>query len=84
MLVTHHVEEIPIGITHALLLKAGEVVAAGPLRDTLTAENLTATFDLGLSLTEDERAICGAGALSRLAPWNQIVSRTVGRPPPWR
>jgi iron complex transport system ATP-binding protein len=53
VLVTHHVEEIPIGITHALLLKGGEVVAAGPLRDTLTAENLTATFDLGLSLTED-------------------------------
>ena len=53
VLVTHHVEEIPIGITHALLLKAGEIVAAGPLRDTLTAANLTATFDLGLSLTED-------------------------------
>ncbi len=53
VLVTHHVEEIPIGITHALLLKAGEVVAAGPLRDALTAENLTATFDLGLSLTEE-------------------------------
>jgi iron complex transport system ATP-binding protein len=54
VLVTHHVEEIPIGISHALLLRAGEVVAAGPLRDTLTAENLTATFDLGLSLTEDD------------------------------
>jgi iron complex transport system ATP-binding protein len=53
VLVTHHVEEIPIGITHALLLKAGELVAAGPLRDTLTAANLTTTFDLGLSLTVD-------------------------------
>ena len=50
---THHVEEIPPGITHALLLKAGEIVAAGPLRDTLTAANLTATFDLALSLSED-------------------------------
>ena len=54
VLVTHHVEEIPIGITHAMLLRAGEVVAAGPLRETLTAANLTATFDLGLSLTEDD------------------------------
>jgi iron complex transport system ATP-binding protein len=54
VLVTHHVEEIPAGITHALLLKQGRVVAAGPLKDTLTAEGLTATFDLPLSLTETD------------------------------
>jgi iron complex transport system ATP-binding protein len=54
VLVTHHVEEIPVGITHALLLKQGEVVAAGPLADTLTAENLTETFDLPLTLSETE------------------------------
>jgi iron complex transport system ATP-binding protein len=54
ILVTHHVEEIPRGITHAMLLKNGEVVAAGPLRDTLTAANLSSTFDLELAL--DERA----------------------------
>jgi iron complex transport system ATP-binding protein len=52
VLVTHHVEEIPTGVTHAMLLKDGNIVAAGPLRDTLTAENLTKTFDLELSLTE--------------------------------
>jgi iron complex transport system ATP-binding protein len=52
VLVTHHVEEIPTGITHAMLLKDGSIVAAGPLRETLTAENLTKTFDLELSLTE--------------------------------
>ena len=52
VLVTHHVEEIPNGITHAMLLKAGEIVAAGPLRDTLTAENLTKTFEVELSLVE--------------------------------
>lgn len=52
VLVTHHVEEIPAGITHAMLLKDGKIVAAGPLRDTLTAENLTKTFDVELSLTE--------------------------------
>ena len=45
VLVTHHVEEIPVGITHALLLQARPVVAAGPLRETLTADNLEATFD---------------------------------------
>jgi iron complex transport system ATP-binding protein len=54
VLVTHHVEEIPVGVTHALLLKGGEVVASGPLAETLTAENLTATFDLELSLTETD------------------------------
>jgi iron complex transport system ATP-binding protein len=54
VLVTHHVEEIPRGITHALLLKNGELVAAGPLRDTLTAANLSSTFELELAL--DERA----------------------------
>ena len=52
VLVTHHVEEIPKGITHAMLLKAGEIVAAGPLRDTLTADNLTKTFEVELSLIE--------------------------------
>jgi iron complex transport system ATP-binding protein len=52
VLVTHHVEEIPTGITHAMLLKAGEIMAAGPLRDTLTADNLTKTFELDLSLVE--------------------------------
>ena len=52
VLVTHHVEEIPKGITHAMLLKAGEMVAAGPLRDTLTADNLTKTFEVELSLVE--------------------------------
>ena len=52
VLVTHHVEEIPLGVTHALLLRQGSVVAAGPLRDTLTADNLSATFEIPLDLSE--------------------------------
>ena len=32
VLVTHHVEEIPPGFTHVLLLRGGRVVAAGPDR----------------------------------------------------
>jgi iron complex transport system ATP-binding protein len=48
VLVTHHVEELPRGITHALLLRKGSVVASGLVRDVLTAENLSATFDLPL------------------------------------
>ncbi|HET9871759.1 MAG TPA: ABC transporter ATP-binding protein [Propionibacteriaceae bacterium] len=54
VLVTHHVEEIPLGITHAMLLKRGEIVAAGPLRETLTAESLTTTFEIPLTLTESD------------------------------
>jgi iron complex transport system ATP-binding protein len=52
VLVTHHVEEIPDGITHALLMRDGKIVAAGELRDTLTADLLSATFELPLSLEE--------------------------------
>jgi iron complex transport system ATP-binding protein len=50
VLVTHHVEEIPPGFTDVLLLRAGRVVAAGPLELTLTQENLEATFGLPLVL----------------------------------
>ncbi len=48
VLVTHHVEEIPPGFTHGLLLREGAIVAAGPLELTLTAENLSTTFGLPL------------------------------------
>jgi iron complex transport system ATP-binding protein len=50
VLVTHHVEEIPPGFTHVLLLKGGRVVAGGPLATTLTADTLGATFDIPLEL----------------------------------
>ncbi|GAA2521837.1 ABC transporter ATP-binding protein [Pilimelia columellifera subsp. columellifera] len=50
VLVTHHVEEIPPGFTHALLLRQGAVVAQGPLRATLTDDALSATFGLPLRL----------------------------------
>ncbi len=53
VLVTHHVEEIPTGITHCLLLKQGRVVGAGPLTETLTSAALSETFDLPLTLAED-------------------------------
>lgn len=54
ILVTHHVEEIPPGYTHALLLKNGGVVAAGPIEDTLTSSNLTRTFGLPLSVQQQD------------------------------
>jgi len=48
VLVTHHVEEIPPGFTHALLLRDGRVHSAGPIADVLTADNLSGAFDLEL------------------------------------
>jgi iron complex transport system ATP-binding protein len=54
VLVTHHVEEIPKGITHALLLKQGSVLAAGPIDDVLTETNLSATFDLPLQVIHSD------------------------------
>jgi len=48
VLVTHHVEEIPPGFSHALLLREGSVVAQGLVRDTVTSENLSKTFGVGL------------------------------------
>ena len=53
IMVTHHVEEIPEGITHVLLLSEGTDLAAGPIEETLTAENLAATFGLDVKLTRD-------------------------------
>ena len=50
VLVTHHVEEIPPGYSHGLLLRAGKVVAAGLLEDVLTDENLSETFGVPLAV----------------------------------
>jgi iron complex transport system ATP-binding protein len=50
VLVTHHVEEIPPGFTHVLLLRDGKVVAAGPVEATLTSVALGETFGLPLEL----------------------------------
>ena len=50
VLVTHHVEEIPPNFTHALLLKEGRVLVAGPLPGTLTAETLSECFGLPITL----------------------------------
>ena len=56
VLVSHHVEEIPPGFTHALLLRGGKVVAAGPLEEVLTEDILSMTFGMPLVLThEDDR-----------------------------
>jgi iron complex transport system ATP-binding protein len=54
VLVSHHVEEIPPGFTHALLLRQGAVVAAGPLGEVLTEANLSTTFGMPLLLRQED------------------------------
>jgi iron complex transport system ATP-binding protein len=53
VMVTHHVEEIPAGFSHALLLSGGRIAHAGPIADVLTAEKLGETFGLPLEVTAD-------------------------------
>ncbi|KMO78627.1 iron complex transport system ATP-binding protein [Mycobacterium sp. BK558] len=50
VLVTHHVEEIPPGFSHCLILSEGAVVDAGLLTDVLTAENLSTAFGQSIAL----------------------------------
>ena len=57
VMVTHHVEEIPPGFTHALMLKEGNVAASGTLDEVLTSEILSRTFSMYLRCGrhEDDR-----------------------------
>jgi len=55
VMVTHHVEEIPPGASHAMLMREGRVVAQGLLDDVMTSENLSATFGQPLELTSRRR-----------------------------
>jgi iron complex transport system ATP-binding protein len=50
VIVTHHIEEIPSGTSHALLLKDGEVVASGDVNQVITDENLTSAYGLPISV----------------------------------
>jgi len=55
VLVTHHVEEVPDGFTHAMLLRRGSVLAAGPIEEVFTARNLSKCFGVQLQI-EHRRA----------------------------
>lgn len=54
VLVTHHLEEIPPGFTHAMLMDGGRAVAAGPIDEVLTADALSSLYRMPLTLTVDE------------------------------
>lgn len=50
VLVSHHLEEIPPGFGHVLVLAEGRVAAAGPIHDVLRDEVLSAAFGLPLAV----------------------------------
>ena len=54
VLITHHVEEVPPGFTHALLLRAGDTVALGPIEETLRSETVSDAFGVNVKLSFDE------------------------------
>mgnify|MGYP006276154195 CR=1 FL=1 len=70
VLVTHHLDEVPPGMTHVLMLRDGQVVAKGPIGRHLTAANVSTCFGMPLHL---ERRPDG-----RLSAWHSPTA-VVGR-----
>jgi iron complex transport system ATP-binding protein len=65
VLVTHHVEEITSVFTHALLLRRGRVMAAGPCESILTSRNLAQTFGAPLKLSRSSNGRYALTVLSQ-------------------
>ena len=53
VMVTHHVEEIPAGFTHAVLMNQGQIFSAGRIEDTLTSEKVSEVFGFALKVQLD-------------------------------
>ena len=51
IMVTHHVEEIPPGFTHALVIAEGRIQSAGPISSTLDSDTLSATFGIPITVS---------------------------------
>ncbi|OIJ68000.1 ABC transporter ATP-binding protein [Streptomyces mangrovisoli] len=68
VLVTHHLEELPAGTTHALLLRDGRALARGPAAEVLTSDQVGKCFDLPLTLERHG------------GRWTVRVDRTAGPP----
>jgi iron complex transport system ATP-binding protein len=64
VLITHHVDEVPPGVTHALLLLDGQVLTRGPIEEALTSETLSACFGVPLELLRRDSGRYAAWALA--------------------
>ena len=54
VMITHHLEEIPYGFTHAMLFDEGDVVAQGLIEDVLTSENVTKAYHQPIEVTYED------------------------------
>ncbi|MBB1252084.1 ABC transporter ATP-binding protein [Streptomyces alkaliterrae] len=61
IMVTHHVEEIPAGFTHVLMIRQGKVLTAGPMETEMTSANLSRCFGLPLVLERQGERWTAAG-----------------------
>jgi iron complex transport system ATP-binding protein len=53
IVVTHHIEEIPAGTTHALIIKDGKIAVSGPIFDVITTEHMSAVFGIQITVSTD-------------------------------
>ncbi len=61
VLVTHHVEEIPPGTTHAALMRHGRFVTTGPIAEVLTSESVSACFELDVRVERSDGRLTARG-----------------------
>lgn len=54
VMVTHHVEEIPTGITHVLLLRGGKAIASGPVEQVISSVTLSATYGVPVVVHQND------------------------------
>lgn len=53
IVVTHHIEEIPVGTTHALILAEGKIAVSGPIAQVITSEHMSAIFGISIEVSSD-------------------------------
>lgn len=63
ILVTHHIEEIPVGTTHALLIKDGVIAVSGPVDQVVTSEHVSAVFGASITVTPESGRFFARAAL---------------------
>lgn len=73
VMVTHHLEEIPAGFTHALLMREGRAVSAGPIAEVLVDRRVSEVFSLPLVVTPSGPA--GRGGTGR---WSARLAEDAG------
>ena len=65
VLVTHHLEELPVSTSHALLLRGGRMLAAGPAGDVLTTERVSVCFDYPVAIARNAGRWASTAGLAR-------------------